>query len=222
MDNSILDYDESLNDLERQKEQLELVMQKMGEEWEESGPGINWLKMLQNSKEISPNSTTQTTKTINTTAIVDDKDLTGLSSPLTPDASLDGNDGLINILQQQSQPSPEYLQSLLHVNETLLAQSLAASPLISDEDYVPTCNTNITTIAIASPTSEASSSDACTPSLNSASSMIQPSPPTTPQGEDHNIERLATRHKKQDKGMPTDSTLGGDSCLSDAHMNNSD
>ncbi|CAO3590253.1 unnamed protein product [Absidia cylindrospora] len=179
--------------------------------------------MLQNSKDMSTNSMTQTTKTINTMAMVDDKDLTGLSSPLTPDASLEQNGELINILQQQSQqPSPEYLQSLLHVNETLLAQSLAASPLIDDEDYVPACNTNITTIAVPSPQSEASSSDLCTPGLNSASSMIQPSPPTTPHDDGDYVERFATRHKKQDKGMPIDSIPSGVLCLPDTRMDSSD
>lgn len=34
MEKSLSDYDESLEALERQREELELVMQKMGQEWE--------------------------------------------------------------------------------------------------------------------------------------------------------------------------------------------
>ncbi|KAL1928815.1 hypothetical protein VTP01DRAFT_2601 [Rhizomucor pusillus] len=43
MEKSLSDYDESLEALERQREELELVMQKMGQEWEISGAGIGWL-----------------------------------------------------------------------------------------------------------------------------------------------------------------------------------
>ncbi|ORE07793.1 hypothetical protein BCV72DRAFT_334919 [Rhizopus microsporus var. microsporus] len=38
-----LEYQEKLNVLERQRESLELMMQKMDEEWEESGTGIGWI-----------------------------------------------------------------------------------------------------------------------------------------------------------------------------------
>ena len=34
MEKSLLDYDQSLEALEKQREELELVMQKMGQEWE--------------------------------------------------------------------------------------------------------------------------------------------------------------------------------------------
>ncbi|KAI9277409.1 hypothetical protein BY458DRAFT_504895 [Sporodiniella umbellata] len=46
MDKTLLEYDKNLEDLERQKESLKAVMQKMGEEWEESGAGIGWLGSL--------------------------------------------------------------------------------------------------------------------------------------------------------------------------------
>lgn len=35
MEKSLLDYDQSLEELKRQKQHLQLVMQKMGEEWAE-------------------------------------------------------------------------------------------------------------------------------------------------------------------------------------------
>lgn len=35
MEKSLSDYDQSLEELERQREELELVMKKMGQEWEE-------------------------------------------------------------------------------------------------------------------------------------------------------------------------------------------
>ncbi|KAG2229012.1 hypothetical protein INT48_003295 [Thamnidium elegans] len=43
MDDTLLKYDESLEALEKQRENLELVMKKMGAEWEESGAGIGWM-----------------------------------------------------------------------------------------------------------------------------------------------------------------------------------
>ncbi|KAI8099592.1 uncharacterized protein BX664DRAFT_272914 [Halteromyces radiatus] len=125
MDKSIHDYEQSLVDLKRQQEQLELVMQKMGEEWNESGPGINWLKTLQSPPLQTDELTTKTS------TIRDDTDLVCLASPSTPDDNMtntEENDRLFHIFQQP-QPSPEYLQSLLHVNETLLAQSLASTAM---------------------------------------------------------------------------------------------
>ena len=35
MEKTLIDYDKNLQELERQREQLEIVMQKMGQEWEE-------------------------------------------------------------------------------------------------------------------------------------------------------------------------------------------
>ena len=35
MDKTLSDYDQSLEELERQREHLELVMKTMGQEWEE-------------------------------------------------------------------------------------------------------------------------------------------------------------------------------------------
>jgi hypothetical protein len=35
MEKSLLEYDKNLEDLERQREKLEIVMQRMGQEWEE-------------------------------------------------------------------------------------------------------------------------------------------------------------------------------------------
>lgn len=108
-----------------------------------------------------------------------------LVSPLTPDdtPNLTSDGELIHILQQP-QPSPEYLQSLLHVNETLLAQSLAATPLTDnniDYPHVPTAAAS-TTFNVLSPSSE-DSSDVYTPILTSSSSITMQTPPTTPEDE---------------------------------------
>jgi hypothetical protein len=35
MDKTLIDYDKNLEELERQREKLEIVMQMMGQEWEE-------------------------------------------------------------------------------------------------------------------------------------------------------------------------------------------
>ncbi|KAI8344041.1 hypothetical protein BC941DRAFT_407595 [Chlamydoabsidia padenii] len=198
MDQSILDYDQSLNDLQRQKEQLELMMRKMGEEWEASGPGINWLKSLQlptlsndEATTVTDPTRTMTNEELTTTTPVTqsflDKDSAAyhLVSPLTPDdgpisTTTDGD--LMHILQQP-QPSPEYLQSLLNVNETLLAQSLAATPLIDDSGYyVPTATA--TTIANVLSFSSEVPSDVYTPILTSSSSITLQTPPTTPEDEE--------------------------------------
>ncbi|KAI8381180.1 uncharacterized protein BYT42DRAFT_485012, partial [Radiomyces spectabilis] len=96
-DQILENYDQSLEDLERQREHLKTVMEKMGQEWEESGAGIGWLGSLD----------------IPTAAPIE----TALTEqPL-----------LSNILRPSTGPSPDYLQSLLNVNEALLAQSLANS-----------------------------------------------------------------------------------------------
>ncbi|KAI8142387.1 hypothetical protein BJV82DRAFT_495127, partial [Fennellomyces sp. T-0311] len=103
MDKTLSDYDQSLEELERQREHLELVMKKMGQEWEESGAGIGWMGSL----EISV-------------------------TPLSPESCSPDEvepKPLLNLMQQHpTGPSPDYLQSLLNVNEALLAQSLIAKP----------------------------------------------------------------------------------------------
>ncbi|KAI8968184.1 hypothetical protein BDF20DRAFT_807215, partial [Mycotypha africana] len=92
MDKILIDYDKNLEELERQREKLEIVMQVMGQEWEVSGAGIGWLG------QIDP---------VVNTSIEDTRPL------------------FSKMLAAQASPSPEYLQSLLNVNEALLAQSLA-------------------------------------------------------------------------------------------------
>jgi hypothetical protein len=115
---------------------------------------------------------------------VEDSAAYHLVSPLTPDdsTSFTTEGELLHILQQP-QPSPEYLQSLLHVNETLLAQSLAATPLTDNMDchHVPTAAAS-TAINVLSPSSEGSS-DVYTPILTSSSSITMQTPPTTPEDE---------------------------------------
>ncbi|KAI9006567.1 hypothetical protein CLU79DRAFT_840815 [Phycomyces nitens] len=96
MERSLMDYDNSLEELDRQKKQLEIVMKRMGEEWEESGAGIGWLGSLKDTKETEPSPP--------------------VDQPL-----------FSNILSEDSGPIPEYLQSLLNVNEALLAQSCLAN-----------------------------------------------------------------------------------------------
>ncbi|KAI9493401.1 hypothetical protein BDB00DRAFT_928933 [Zychaea mexicana] len=89
MEKSLLDYDQSLEALERQRKELELVYKKMGQEWEASGAGIGWLEATDKRRQQQQQQ----------------------QQPPPPTSS--------------SGPSPEYLRSLLNVNEALLAQSLA-------------------------------------------------------------------------------------------------
>ncbi|KAG0734870.1 hypothetical protein G6F57_013625 [Rhizopus arrhizus] len=100
MDKTLIDYDKNLEELERQRENLKVVMQRMGQEWEESGAGIGWLGSLDIPTDNS-----------------------NIKQQQQPQPQL-----LPNVLQPTTGPSPEYLQSLLHMNEALLAQSLANNP----------------------------------------------------------------------------------------------
>ncbi|KAL7333477.1 hypothetical protein PS15p_202378 [Mucor circinelloides] len=147
MDKTLIDYDKNLEELERQREKLEIVMQMMGQEWEESGAGIGWLGQLDlpetNSQDpisiptTASTITAPTTLTLNTaTATTSDKldNLTMTAKSGTVAMETSSNEILSiaspqplfsNILSQTTGPSPEYLQSLLNVNEALLAQSLA-------------------------------------------------------------------------------------------------
>ncbi|KAG1050070.1 hypothetical protein G6F46_011436 [Rhizopus delemar] len=95
MDDAIEEYTEALEALEKQRESLELVMLKMGEEWEESGAGIGWMREENGlcQKSLSPSNSETTSK-----------------------------------------PSHDYLQSLLNVNDELLAQSLASLPNNTQEN----------------------------------------------------------------------------------------
>ncbi|GAN10587.1 hypothetical protein MAM1_0372c10131 [Mucor ambiguus] len=158
MDKTLIDYDKNLEELERQREKLEIVMQMMGQEWEESGAGIGWLGQLDLPETSAQDpalpipvitSTATTTTTISTldttTTITSDKldSITTVAESGT--VAMETASGTIametasnetlsivshpplfsNILTQATGPSPEYLQSLLNVNEALLAQSLA-------------------------------------------------------------------------------------------------
>ncbi|CAO3591613.1 unnamed protein product [Absidia cylindrospora] len=186
MDKSIHNYDQSLNDLERQKEQLELVMQQMGEEWAESGPGVNWLKtlqspLLQSDEQPLDDPRVTTTMTLPTMGM-EDMDLVGLASPLTPDTPMHADDKLFHILQQP-EPSPEYLQSLLNVNETLLAQSLAAAPIHAKQHTNNNNFVSTTTTALLSPSSDGVGSYVYNP-IDTTPTTFH-TPPTTPEDEEN-------------------------------------
>ncbi|KAI8888937.1 hypothetical protein K501DRAFT_239691 [Backusella circina FSU 941] len=123
MEKSLLEYDKNLEDLERQREKLEIVMQRMGQEWEESGAGVGWLGSLDlpaTSQEIE----IPASPILSMTDIHENLPVNAIASPL-----------FSNILSTNSGPSPEYLQSLLNVNEALLAQSLAnTTPMLTPID----------------------------------------------------------------------------------------
>ncbi|KAI8637063.1 hypothetical protein BD408DRAFT_425138 [Parasitella parasitica] len=142
MDKTLIDYDKNLEELERQREKLEIVMQMMGQEWEESGAGIGWLGQLdlpeaniQDPVSPIPTATTTALHTI-TSDKLDESAESGTVAMETIAANIKSTSNEIlslsthqpifsNILSHTAGPSPEYLQSLLNVNEALLAQSLA-------------------------------------------------------------------------------------------------
>ncbi|KAG2224712.1 hypothetical protein INT45_009027 [Circinella minor] len=133
MEKSLSDYDQSLEALEKQRKELELVMKQMGQEWEASGAGIGWL-----------------------------------------DAD---NRRAVQQQQSSSGPSPEYLRSLLNVNEALLAQSLAN---ISEGSVAPV-RVIPSSCPLPSPNSNNDSEPILTnkPMMSSASSTYT-TPPITP------------------------------------------
>ncbi|KAI9299424.1 hypothetical protein BJ944DRAFT_274245 [Cunninghamella echinulata] len=152
MDKTIDDYSQSLVDLERQKQQLEQVMKKMGEEWEESGAGIGWLHSLQ-SPRIAIDHHHQLHRENQVDEVVEEEeesDLMALTSPLTPEEVKDRH--LFQFFSHHHH-SPDYLDSLLTMNETLLAQSVNAntsssssSPL-SSTATTPTINTTLSSLS---------------------------------------------------------------------------
>ncbi|KAG2215025.1 hypothetical protein INT45_013469 [Circinella minor] len=188
MDKTLSDYDQSLEELERQREHLELVMKTMGQEWEESGAGIGWMQLQQttsNSNEsdiVIPNEqeqeeevivekindqkrnsepfeketllqeSIQTSSSSSNEQCVDELRDRYPPTPISPETQQNKNldNGLhviiepkeqsksthessLHLLMQQATPSSsngpsaDYLQSLLNVNEALLAQSLTDS-----------------------------------------------------------------------------------------------
>ncbi|KAI7876119.1 hypothetical protein K492DRAFT_239937 [Lichtheimia hyalospora FSU 10163] len=96
MEKSLLDYDQSLEELNRQKQKLEIVMKRMGEEWAESGAGVGWLNDIMDEYPSIPNSsrrnstTRGTTTTTTTTAAL----MVVPSSSLT--TTMKGNDNTDN------------------------------------------------------------------------------------------------------------------------------
>lgn len=163
MEKSISDYDQSLVELEKQREQLELVMKKMGQEWEErynnltiptsveyvcgfnwpnycSGAGIGWMNTLDLAGAATgSDSSPSTIATPNDPSQLQHEPSLAdpYPTPLSPDSNMVSSpvatkarhppllDDLLT--QPATGPSPEYLQSLLHVNEALLAQSLSTT-----------------------------------------------------------------------------------------------
>ncbi|CAO3624494.1 unnamed protein product [Cunninghamella blakesleeana] len=161
MNKTVDDYSQSLVDLERQKKQLEQMMKKMGEEWEESGAGIGWLNSIQSSTCSSSSLSSKPKINIDHDYLNQkqlDKenhegeeeeeedfmndDLMSLTSPLTPEE----NKNLYSFFNQHH--SPNYLDSLLTMNESLLAQSDHTNTTFSSSN-IPT----IDTTNVSSPTS---------------------------------------------------------------------
>ncbi|KAI8084164.1 uncharacterized protein B0P05DRAFT_536385 [Gilbertella persicaria] len=112
MDDTLTRYEESLEALEKQRESLELVMRKMGAEWEESGAGIGWMGNLT----LNSNSTMAASNIVATSTNQNKSFSSALPTPL------------FHLIQSSTaEPSHDYLQTLLNVNEEILAESLAAS-----------------------------------------------------------------------------------------------
>ncbi|KAI8875074.1 hypothetical protein K501DRAFT_234177 [Backusella circina FSU 941] len=137
MDDTLSKYDESLEALERQRESLELVMQRMGEEWEESGAGIGWLKDSFYQAPMTNNKLIKNPKSNNN------------GSSQVPNLS--------HLMQSvnTTDPSPDYLLTLLNVNDELVAQSLASLPSSDDTRDSPNgSNSFVAHLPVSPPLSE--------------------------------------------------------------------
>ncbi|KAL0139319.1 hypothetical protein V8B55DRAFT_1522858 [Mucor lusitanicus] len=120
MDKTLVDYDKNLEELDDN-----IVMQMMGQEWEESGAGIGWLGQLD-----LPETNAQD-------PVLPISERFAMETASNEILSIASHPPLFsNILSQATGPSPEYLQSLLNVNEALLAQSLANN----GDDHTSTAN----------------------------------------------------------------------------------
>ncbi|KAF7732854.1 hypothetical protein EC973_000130 [Apophysomyces ossiformis] len=95
MEKSLSDYDRTLEELDRQREKLQRVVQKMGQEWEESGAGIGWLGSLHETK-INPSLLSSPSSSNDYLGARDKDTLLAQSLPstpaLTPDATNEDNE----------------------------------------------------------------------------------------------------------------------------------
>ncbi|KAI8377669.1 uncharacterized protein BYT42DRAFT_476815, partial [Radiomyces spectabilis] len=107
MDRTFQDYDQSLLDLEEQRRSMELLMKKMGQEWEISGAGIGWMGDISSTQANVPSvEARQELQTVITAA-----KLTAMSQQHTHNYC--------------ENTSPDFLQTLMNMNESLLNQSAA-------------------------------------------------------------------------------------------------
>ncbi|GAB5593880.1 hypothetical protein Unana1_08780 [Umbelopsis nana] len=110
MEKTLSDYDKSLEALDKEKERLETVMRRMGEEWAESGAGIGWMGSLQDQQPLAG-------LEISTTAL----------PPTAPAIDEDTEDGDPESLT--SPPISDYVQSLLHANQQAQSHKLDSIPV---------------------------------------------------------------------------------------------
>ncbi|KAL0143348.1 hypothetical protein V8B55DRAFT_1351761 [Mucor lusitanicus] len=196
MDDTLSKYDESLQALEKQRESLELVMKRMGAEWEESGPGIGWLGDIMSNASASDQQ--------DDLANVSSSSASSYSAPHSSSSSSFKKQGLplFHMMQANVGPSHDYLQTLLNVNDELLAQSLASSASMegdTDPDAANThSNTREYTITISPPPLSSSNINALAVQQQQQQLI---SPPLT--GQDHQAAEsmqslLYSQHQQAD------------------------
>ncbi|CDH56435.1 predicted protein [Lichtheimia corymbifera JMRC:FSU:9682] len=129
MEKSLSDYDQSLEELERQREELELVMKKMGQEWEESGAGIAWLGSvdltnpgLESTDLVKEQQQRQQQQEQQQQQQQQQQQFEHLRDTL-PTPIVEPSEATL------MEAHPDKLQSLLTTNEALLAQSMAGQAL---------------------------------------------------------------------------------------------
>ncbi|KAL9539791.1 hypothetical protein MBANPS3_010057 [Mucor bainieri] len=200
MDDTLSKYDESLQALEKQRESLELVMKRMGAEWEESGAGIGWLGDIMSNASASDQHDDLIHAASSSSASSYSASHSSSSSSLKKQ-----NLPLFHMMQTNAGPSHDYLQTLLNVNDELLAQSLASSA--SMDEYTdpdasnPHSNTREYTISINAPSSSSNINNISAFVVQQQQQQQLISPPLTEQ--DHQVAQnmhslLYSQHQPQD------------------------
>jgi hypothetical protein len=211
MEKSLSDYDQSLEELEKQREQLELVMQKMGTEWEQSGAGIGWMGVLDSvaaattNITTSPNSITSPLDTLqppkeerwhrgrresehqqNTYPYMDSaSQSTGTATTTTADPMT---------MTSPSGPSPDYLRKLLNVKPGFLMQALQTTPPPSSTSSLGENVSSSSAMLVATPV---------------AVSLCTASPPATPEEyPTSTTQHTAHNHTNTAISVTTTSSVG--------------
>ncbi|ORY99122.1 hypothetical protein BCR43DRAFT_488769 [Syncephalastrum racemosum] len=204
MEKSLSDYDQNLEELEKQREQLELVMQKMGTEWEQSGAGIGWMGVLDSVAAATTDITTSDSSSSITSPLdtleppkeerwhrgrresqyqQNTYPYMGNASRSTGTATTTATDPMT--MMSPSGPSPDYLRKLLNVKPDFVMQTLQTTPPPSSKS---------SSFGETASSSSSSSSSAMLMATPVTVSLCTASPPATPEERPSSASQHTTTH----------------------------